>query len=107
MILIGPPYSHKALIMFHIIQVCQRINYNQSLIHFYIDKQCVSEEKFLQSITYVELSNEDLDKENALIGLAVPAFQAGFQTEYLEMARKQNIEDGYKAIAKIFVKGKE
>lgn len=106
-LLMGPHYAHKALIMFHIIKTCNKINYNQSLIQFFINKEEVAEPTFLQSLTYTELSNTDLQKENALIALAVPAFQHGFDEAYEEMASKQDIDEGYKSITGLFFRGKD
>jgi len=101
-ILLGPPYSHKVLIMFHLIKVCNKIKYDYSLIQFFINKEQVEESKFLQAITYSDMSLEDLQKEHALILLSVPAFQDNFKSGFMDMAAQQNIQEGYEAAMRIF-----
>jgi hypothetical protein len=102
-LLAGPPYAHKALVMFHIMKICDRIRYNRQLMHFWINRESVQEEVFLQALTYQDLDIETLDLETRLIQLAVGAFQNGFPEECRVMAQSDGTLDGYNAIEKLFV----
>jgi hypothetical protein len=103
-LLMGPMYAHKALVMFHILRICNNIGYDASLIDFLIHDNSVEENEFLQALTQEDLSLEDAQKEAKLISLAIPALQCNFPPNYHEMAVKEGVSDGFQSIIQLFSK---
>jgi len=105
-ILSGPAYSHKYLIAFYLLKCSLKVNFSYDLIKFYIGQQHVKESQFLSGLTYTNMTEEEYKKESDLASLMMAAQKAEFPPYYQQMAEKQDILEGYKAIMTI-VKGRE
>ncbi|MHA2030984.1 MAG: hypothetical protein ACW99Q_16510 [Candidatus Kariarchaeaceae archaeon] len=104
----GPLYAHKSIVVFHLLKMCMKLRYAYHLVEFNINGCEVDEEKFVQTLTYHESPIEEIEKEDLLLSLAMAAFRDNFNPPYTDMAAEQDVLEGYQAIAQLVnpVKGK-
>lgn len=96
-----PDYAYKTYILFHVIAGCILYYYDISLVVFYnINNKQITEDKFILELLPVPT---DTSKELNLRSLCIAAYQAGFTNDYEELAKQNNVLEGYLLIKKLML----
>jgi hypothetical protein len=97
-----PPYAHHAVIMLDIIMCCQYILYNPLFILFqdYNGNEC-NENDFIIDIEYQQKNKTLIPKLGMLLRLIPLILSPDTIKSAEEIAKKNKIESGYKALLKM------
>ena len=97
-----PPYARKSCIICDTIFCCSYLQYNATLLKYFIDDTEVDEGTLLRGIDGGdEETPEMLEKEKALKALIQQAYQNGFSDGLLQAADQYGVLVGYNIVCRV------
>jgi hypothetical protein len=94
-----PPYAQRLLLNFYIMYMCITIQYSLHYIKF-TDSQDIeiTEQEFFEAVNSPNITSGMIDKENILGQILMPCVAIGFNEKYKQLAKSNNVLDGFLAI---------